>query len=214
MISKIKDPFSALSHLFGALLAIVGLVALLTKSISIATPLHTISYAIYGASLVLLYSASTVYHFFKVSKNKERVLRYIDHMMIYVLIAGTYTPICLIALQGAHGKTMLIAIWCLAIVGIVVKGVWFDAPRWLSTLIYVFMGWLVILAVPPLITSIGRKGFAWLLAGGIVYSIGAIIYGTKWPNISSKIVGFHEIFHLFILGGSFCHYWLIYRYII
>jgi len=214
MFNTIKDPFSGFSHLVGVILSIAGLIALIVRSVTLATPLHTVSYAIYGASLILLYTASTLYHLLKVPKNKERILRYIDHMMIYVLIAGTYTPICLIALKGIWGTTMLICIWVLAIAGIIVKGLWMNAPRWLSTLIYVLMGWMAIIPIVPLISSIGYSGFHWLLAGGIIYSIGAVIYGTKWPNFSSKIFGFHEIFHLFILGGSFCHYWLVYKYII
>jgi hemolysin III len=134
--------------------------------------------------------------------------------MIYVLIAGTYTPICLIPLRGGWGYSILITIWGIAITGIIMKILWFDAPRWLYTMFYLVMGWLVVIALWPIIKTTPIGGVLWLIAGGLLYTIGAVIYGTKWPPLKSKIFGFHEIFHLFVLYGSFCHFWLMFRYLL
>ncbi|NMB26246.1 MAG: hemolysin III family protein, partial [Firmicutes bacterium] len=164
--------------------------------------------------LVLLYSASTIYHSLRVSERWTRILRKIDHSMIYVLIAGSYTPLCLIALQGAWRWGLIAGIWVLTTLGIVLKVLWLDAPRWLSTLLYLIMGWLAVVAFGPLARSITWTGVIWLLVGGILYSVGAVIYGTKWPKISSKVFGFHEIFHLFVLGGSAVHFWVMARFVL
>lgn len=211
---KLKDPVSGLTHLFGALLSVVGLIVLVVYAVNIGTVWHTVSFAIFGASLILLYTASSLYHLLPVSEKSAKVLRKIDHMMIYVLIAGTYTPIALIPLRGAWGWSILISIWGIAMVGITLKILWFDAPRWLYTLFYVIMGWLVVIAFVPLARSMPSGAIAWLAAGGILYSIGALIYGTKWPRLKSKLFGFHEIFHLFVLYGSLCHFWMMFRYVL
>lgn len=206
----LKDPFSALSHLLGVILSMAGTVILLQQSDK--SP-DRLALAIFGASLVCLYAASTIYHALDVSEKVNLILRKIDHAMIYVLIAGTYTPMCLIALKGAWGTALLITIWAIALAGIALTLLWFDAPRWLTTSIYVLMGWLVIVATVPLKQTVGMAGLAWLLAGGILYTIGAVIYATKRPHITFSIVGFHEIFHVFVLGGSLCHYILMLKYL-
>src|SRR5690606_10702944 len=130
------------------------------------------------------------------------ILRKLDHMAIYVLIAGTYTPICLLPLRGPWGWSLLGIIWGMAVAGIFLKAFWMNAPRWLSTLIYVIMGWMVVIAFFPLVRAVPPSGIAWLLAGGLLYSLGSLIYGTKWPRFRSRFFGFHELFHLFVLGGS------------
>lgn len=214
MANKIKDPVSGLTHLLGVLLSITGLVILVYYASIQATPWHVVSFSIFGASLILLYTASTLYHLLPISEKGTRILRRIDHMMIFVLIAGTYTPVCLVPLRGAWGWSLFGCIWGFAAAGIMLKILWLNAPRWLSTLFYVLMGWLVVIAFLPLIHSIPSGGIIWLVAGGILYSIGAVIYGTKWPPIASKWFGFHEIFHLFVLGGSLCHFWLMFRYVL
>lgn len=213
MKSKIREPFNGFSHLAGAVLSVLGLIFLIRCALNYGTARYLVSFIIFGSSLILLYSASALYHLVQISDKVTTVLRYIDHMMIYVLIAGTYTPICLISLQGIKGTILLVSIWVMAAAGIIVTGFWLDAPRYLSTLIYAIMGWLVIVALPNLIPAITLPGFVWLLAGGVLYSIGAVIYGLKRPNLPNKLLGFHEIFHLFILAGSFCHYWLILRFV-
>ncbi|RYD04444.1 hypothetical protein N752_13805 [Desulforamulus aquiferis] len=135
-------------------------------------------------------------------------------MMIFVLIAGTYTPVCLIPLRGAWGWSLLVGIWVLAVAGIVLKAVWMQAPRWFSTMLYLVMGWLAVIAFWPLMNALSLAGIGWLVLGGVFYSIGAVFYGAKWPNIIPGWFGFHEIFHLFVMAGSFSHFWLMARYIL
>lgn len=215
MLSKFKDPISGLTHLLGAFLSLIGMIILInTCAIQSNTLINKISFSIFGLSLVLLYTASYTYHLFSVSDALNMLLRKIDHSMIYILIAGTYTPICVIALKGSLGFSLIICIWSLAIVGILMKIFWFNAPRWLYTLFYVVMGWLAIFAIIPLSKAIPSPGMFWLFSGGISYTIGALIYATKWPKIQCKLFGFHEIFHIFVLIGSFCHYWLMLKYVL
>lgn len=211
---RLKDPVSGLSHLLGVFLSILGLVLLVTFGARQGTAWHVVSFSIFGASLILLYLASTLYHLLPLSPEGTRVLRTIDHMMIYVLISGTYTPVCLIALRGAWGWTLFSVIWALAILGMVLKLFWLEAPRWLYTLFYVGMGWLAVIAFVPLLRAIPLQGVLWLLLGGVLYSAGALLYGLKWPRGIPGWFGFHEIFHLFIMAGSFSHFWMMWRYIL
>ena len=214
MKKKMREPVSGLTHLIGAVLSAIGLVLMIYYAVSKGTVWHIVSFSIFGGSLILLYTASTLYHLLNISEKGVRVLRKIDHMMIYILIAGTYTPICLIPLRGGWGYSLLITIWGIAITGIIMKLLWFDAPRWLYTLFYLFMGWLVVIALWPMAKTIPLAGVLWMIAGGLLYTIGAVIYGTKWPRLKSKVFGFNEIFHLFVLYGSFCHFWLMFRYLL
>lgn len=210
---QVKDPVSGYTHLAGALLSVVGLVLLVYYAAVKASAWHVVSFCIFGTSMILLYTASSLYHLLRISDKGTRVLRKIDHMMIYVLIAGTYTPLCLIPLRGGWGWSLLAAVWAIAVTGIILKGVWFNAPRWLSTLFYAGMGWLVVVAMYPLVKSVPVGGIAWMVAGGIAYTIGAVIYGIKKPN-PTPAFGFHEIFHIFVLFGSFCHFWVMFQYIL
>jgi len=216
MTSKFREPASGFSHLFGSFVSIIGLVILLVYANSITNfpKLSLIAIIIFGISMIALYSASSIYHLIVSSEKVIYILRKLDHSMIYVLIAGTYTPICLILLDGNLRWIVFISIWTLAILGIILKMVWFNAPRWLSTLFYIVMGWLAVFLISPLSKKATLGGIVWLFAGGIAYTIGGIIYATKWPKIKSKIFGFHEIFHIFVLIGSFCHYWMVIKYII
>ena len=214
MISRIKEPVNALSHMLGAILSVIGLIFLVYRGAIQGSVRHVVGFAVYGVSLVLLYSASTIYHSLRVSRQCTRILRKIDHSMIYVLIAGSYTPLCLIALQGAWRWGVIAGIWILTALGITCKILWLDAPRWLSTLLYLVMGWLAVVALVPLADSITWTGVIWLLIGGITYSVGALIYGTKWPRLPSNVLGFHEIFHMFVLGGSMVHFWVMARYVL
>ncbi len=214
MLERIKNPTSALTHMVGACLSIVGLVLLVYRAAVDATVWHIVSFAIFGSSLIILYMASTTYHTFIVTQKWTTILRKIDHMMIYVLIAGTYTPICLVALRGPLGWSLFGSILVFLAAGIIMKVFWLSAPRWLSTIIYVIMGWLVVVAIYPLFLKMPVEGIYWLAAGGISYSVGAVIYGLKWPSINKRLFNFHDIFHLFVLGGSLCHFWLMYRYVL
>ncbi|MDS1029126.1 hemolysin III family protein [Bacillota bacterium LX-D] len=213
MAFKIKDPVSGLSHLFGVILSIVGLVFLIITSVIKGSVWHTVSYSIFGASLILLYTASSLYHLLPLKQNITMILKRIDHIMIFILIAGTYTPICLVPLRGPWGWSLFGCVWGIALLGLIMKIFWINAPRWFSTVLYVFMGWLIIIALLPLIKVIPPSGMAWLVAGGVFYTIGALIYGIKRPNIT-RYFGFHELFHFFVLAGSFSHYWLMYRFLI
>jgi len=213
MTFKVREPFNGFSHLFGAVASVLGMYILVRRALIYGTGRHVVSFAIFGMSLILLYSSSALYHLLFVSDKATKILRYVDHSMIYVLIAGTYTPLCLISLWREPGLIVFACIWGLTIAGMITTGIWLNAPRWLSTLIYTIMGWLIIVTTSSLIPAITLSGFEWLLGGGILYSIGAIIYGLKWPNLPSGFLDFHGIFHLFILAGSFCHYWLIFKYV-
>ena len=214
MKMRVKDPFSGFSHLAGAILSVAGLCLLVYYASMNGTVWHIVSFSIFGASLILLYTASSIYHLLSVSEKSTRVLRKIDHMMIYILIAGTYTPVCLIPLRGGWGWSLLISIWGIAMAGIILKVLWFNAPRWLYTLFYLLMGWLIVIAFVPLVRTMPIAAMLWLIAGGLLYTVGAIIYGTKWPKLKSKVFGFHEVFHVFVLYGSFCHFWMMFRYIL
>ena len=214
MKMRVKDPFSGFSHLAGAIMSVAGLCLLVYYASMNGTVWHIVSFSIFGASLILLYTASSIYHLLSVSEKSIRVLRKIDHMMIYILIAGTYTPVCLIPLRGGWGWSLLISIWSIAMAGIVLKVLWFNAPRWLYTLFYLLMGWLIVIAFVPLVRTMPIAAMLWLIAGGLLYTVGAVIYGTKWPKLKSKVFGFHEVFHVFVLYGSFCHFWMMFRYIL
>ena len=152
--------------------------------------------------------ASTIYHSLDISDKANRRLRKVDHMMIFVLIAGSYTPICLLALKGNTGKFLCILVWAVALVGILIKALWINCPKWFSSVIYIGMGWLCVLAFSQIFHALSRPAFGWLLAGGIIYTIGGIIYALKVPlfNARHKNFGSHEIFHLFVMGGSACHF--------
>lgn len=210
-----KDPMSALTHFIGFLAVIPIFIILMEKAIEEASVLHVIGFAVFGSSLLLLYGASTIYHTLRLSPEKTAFLRRIDHIMIFVLIAGTYTPICLVTLKGIWGTAMLISVWGIALFGIFMKIFWMSAPRWLSTLIYVVMGWVAIAAFVPLQAAIGWDGLGMLLAGGIAYTTGALIYGLKKPNLAIlKSFGFHEIFHVFVMIGSAFHIAFMFLYVL
>jgi hemolysin III len=204
-----RDPASAISHLVGFFMAIVGTVFLLIRGFVAGGSLYVGAFAVFGTTMMLLYLASTSYHWFELSESGNLVLRKLDHAMIYVLIAGTYTPLCVIALQGLWRTGMLTAIWALALGGIVLTIFYFEAPRWLTTGIYLFMGWLLVISFFPLSRSLPLSGFAWLIAGGFSYTIGGVIYGRKRSLIHLPGFGFHEVFHIYVLGGTICHYLLM-----
>jgi hemolysin III len=213
LLSKIKDPVSCLTHLFGAILSVAALALMVYGAAALQKPVHALSFAIFGLSLILLYSASSAYHMLNLSEKGTLRLKKFDHMMIYVLIAGTYTPFCLIALEGTVKWVLFGTIWTLAVIGILFKILWINAPRWVSVAFYLFMGWLAVLTIPDLIGSVPAGAIAWTVTGGLSYSVGAVIYGIKKPDPFPEVFGFHEIWHLFVLGGSFSHFWVMYRYL-
>ena len=210
---KIKDPFSGFSHLLGLILSIMGTIILVLISNNLT---QIIAFLIFGLSMIFLYASSSIYHLFGHSPEEVDLFRKIDHAMIYILIAGTYTPFCLIALDGLWGITSMIVIWTLAILGIgtvFFKSFWIKVPRWFATFLYVLMGWLSMAIIYPLYLSIGLPPIIYLLLGGLFYSAGAVIDAIKKPNII-KGFGFHEIFHIFVLLGTITHFFGIYNYLI
>lgn len=212
----IKDPGSAITHFIGMLMAVFAAVPLIVRAAHEPERIYVISIIIYAASLILLYAASTTYHTFDRSEKINRILKKVDHMMISVLIAGSYTPICLLVLGGRTGIILLTIVWSFAIVGIVLKAFWINCPKWVSSVLYIGMGWTCVLAFTQLLNSMPREAFAWLLAGGIIYTAGGIIYALKLPifNNKHKYFGTHEIFHLFVMGGSACHFIVMYTFIL
>lgn len=215
IIMLAKDPGSAVTHFIGTLMALFASTPLLIKAAKNPGHVHIISLGIFIISMILLYVASTIYHTFNISAKINRRLKKFDHMMIYVLIAGTYTPICMIALSDTVGMALLAIIWGLALIGIIVTGFWINCPKWFSSVVYIAMGWICVLAFTQIINSLPTAAFYWLLTGGIIYTIGGVIYALKLPlfNKRHKYFGSHEIFHLFVMGGSLCHFILMYKYI-
>ncbi len=213
---KIKDPGSAITHFIGMFMAAAAAAPLIIKAGNGLNRPHTGAVVIFIVSMILLYGASTSYHTFDISEKVNRILKKLDHAMIFVLIAGTYTPVCVIGLGDRLGYWMLTAIWSIAALGITFKLFWITCPKWVSSVMYILMGWLCIIAAPLLIRNIGSNAFGWLLAGGIIYTIGGVIYALKGKRFNEKHKGFgtHEIFHLFCLGGSFCHFMLVYLFLV
>lgn len=212
----IKDPGSAITHFIGMLMAIFAAVPLIIKAAHEPSRIYLISIIIYAASLILLYAASTTYHTFNRSEKINTILKKIDHMMISVLIAGSYTPICLLVLGGKRGLILLTIVWSFAIVGILLKALWVYCPRWVSSVLYIGMGWTCVLAFTQILNSMSTAAFLWLLAGGVIYTLGGIIYALKLPlfNLKHKNFGSHEIFHLFVMGGSACHFVVMYVFVL
>lgn len=208
----IKEPGSAITHFIGMLMAIFAAVPLLIKAAHEPSRIYVISLAVYSASMILLYAASTTYHTFDISAKINTILKKWDHMMISILIAGSYTPICLLVLKGKTGLILLAIVWSFAIVGILIKAFWVYCPKWVSSILYIGMGWTCVLAFTQILNSMSRTSFIWLLTGGIIYTVGGIIYALKLPIFNSKHKNFgsHEIFHLFVMGGSMCHFVVMY----
>jgi len=212
---KLKDPGSAITHFIGMLMAIFAAVPLIIRAMREPDGIHVISLSVFIVSMILLYAASTTYHSFNLSTKVNRVLRKIDHMMIFVLIAGTYTPICLIVLGGKTGYILLAIVWGIALVGILIKAVWITCPKWFSSILYIAMGWACMVAITQILNSLSTAAFGWLLAGGLIYTVGGVIYALKLPIFNShhKNFGSHEIFHLFVMAGSLCHIILMFKYV-
>ncbi len=211
----IKDPGSAITHFIGMILAMLAAIPLLVKAHHEAGNLAAGALTIFIGSMILLYAASTIYHTFDISPAVNKVLRKIDHMMIFILIAGTYTPVCLVVLGDRTGWMLLALVWTIAIAGIIIKACWITCPKWFSSVLYISMGWICVLAFTRIVQALPRAAFWWLLAGGLIYTAGGVIYALKLPIFNSKHKNFgsHEIFHLFVMGGSFCHYVMMYQFV-
>jgi hemolysin III len=200
---RIREPVNAWSHFIGLILAGAGSIVLLRLARGKA---ETAAFAVYGASLILLYAASTLYHALPLPAHRLRPLRTLDHIAIYFLIAGTYTPVAVVTLHGTPGQVLLVAAWSIAMLGVPFKIWWLDAPVWISTGTYLAMGYMSLLAAVPLAAAVPASGLAWLVAGGIAYTAGAIIFSRERPNPWPGSFGHHEIWHLLVLAGSACHF--------
>ncbi len=211
---RLREPVNGLTHLAAGVLAFVGLVVLLVVAARAGRVDQIVAFGIFGLSLVALYAASSLYHLLPLSSAGTARLRRLDHVCIFLLIAGTYTPFCLLALDGAWRIGLLIAVWTLALCGALLKLLWMGNPRWLSVALYLGMGWLAVIAVPALLREVPAAGMAWVVAGGLIYSAGALVYGFRRPNLVPGVFGFHELWHLFVIAGSACHFWSVLRYVV
>jgi hemolysin III len=211
----IREPGSAITHFIAMMMAVFATVPLLVKAGIQSGWENFLAMAIFMGSMILLYGASATYHSVDLTGRSLRVFRKLDHMMIFVLIAGSYTPVCLIVLGGKLGYTLLALVWGIAAVGMLVKACWITCPKWFSSVIYIAMGWVCVLVFGPLLKTLSVPAFLWLLAGGIIYTVGGVIYALKLPlfNAKHKFFGSHEVFHLFVMGGSICHFIFMYLYV-
>lgn len=211
----IREPGSAITHFIAMMMAVFATVPLLVKAGIQSGWENFLAMAIFMGSMILLYGASATYHSVDLTGRSLRIFRKLDHMMIFVLIAGSYTPVCLIVLGGKLGYTLLALVWGIAAVGMLVKACWITCPKWFSSVIYIAMGWVCVLVFGPLLKTLSAPAFLWLLAGGIIYTVGGVIYALKLPlfNAKHKFFGSHEVFHLFVMGGSICHFIFMYLYV-
>ena len=211
----IREPGSAITHFIAMMMAVFAAVPLLIKAGIQSGQENLLAMAIFMGSMILLYGASATYQSVDLTGRSLRIFRKLDHMMIFVLIAGSYTPVCLIVLGGKLGYTLLALVWGIAAVGMLVKAFWITCPKWFSSIIYIAMGWVCVLVFGPLLNTLSTPAFLWLLAGGIIYTVGGVIYALKLPifNSKHKSFGSHEVFHLFVMGGSICHFIFMYLYV-
>jgi len=204
MLSKLREPVNGLTHLGGAIAALAGQIALLVVAWNDLA--RIISVLIYGISLISLFSASALYHSVNAGPKVTKILRKLDHSAIYLLIAGTYTPICINAFTGFYRWGLLTIVWSIALVGILVNIFYINKPRWLSALIYVLMGWLCVSAAGQMLTALSPMALTWLMAGGVIYTLGAVVYTTKHFDFVPGKFGFHEVWHIFVLAGAAAHF--------
>ena len=211
----IREPGSALTHFIAMLLALCAAVPLLVRAAVHSGVKSLTAMTVFMISMVLLYAASTIYHSVNCSGRILRIFRKMDHMMIFVLIAGTYTPVCLLTLPKPSGLMLLSAVWGIALVGIFIKGFWITCPKWFSSVLYIAMGWSCLSVLGQLFSLLPLHAFLWLLAGGLIYTAGGIIYALRLPLFDARhpMFGLHEIFHLFVMAGSLCHFVFMFCYL-
>ena len=211
----IREPGSAITHFIAMMMAVFATVPLLVKAGITSGGRSFIAMVVFMTSMILLYGASATYHTVNLTGRYLRIFRKLDHMMIFVLIAGSYTPVCLIVLGGQSGYTLLLLVWGIALTGMLIKACWITCPKWFSSVIYIAMGWVCLLAFGQLLDTLPTAAFLWLLAGGIIYTVGGVIYALKLPVFNSRYKNFgsHEVFHLFVMAGSICHFIFMYTYV-
>lgn len=215
MNRTIREPASAITHFIAMMMAVFAAAPLLIKAEICSGTTCFAAMAVFIASMILLYGASATYHSVNLKGKALRFFQKLDHMMIFVLIAGSYTPVCLIVLGGSLGYTLLALVWGVAIAGMLIKAFWITCPKWFSSAVYIAMGWLCLLVFGKLLRALPVSAFLWLLAGGIIYTVGGVIYALKLPLFNSrhKNFGSHEVFHLFVMAGSICHFIFMYNYV-
>lgn len=215
MYKKLREPINSITHFAGAGLSIIALIAMLIKvTINGASSMAILSVTIFGISLILLYTTSATYHGVISTDKVILTLKKLDHSMIFILIAGSYAPFCLLAIGGSFGVTMFTVMMSIAALGIIFKLCWFNCPRWLQTSMYIAMGWSAVFMIKPLAAVLPLSSIFWLVLGGVLYTIGGVIYGAKPKKLKIGIWGFHEIFHIFILLGSLSHFICVFTYIL
>ena len=216
-MAKVRDFMSGLTHCIAAGLSLVGLVILIIYAAINGDAFDIVSFTLFGTGLLLSYLFSTLYHWLNIGEKGINIFRKFDHIMIYVLIATSYTPVCLGPLRGPWGWSIFGVVWGISVLGIIFSSIWIKAPRALTTTLYLIVGWIVLIAIVPLINVYKQANLLyslwWLVIGGLFYTIGGIIYALKWPKTNFKQFGFHEIFHIFVILGSACQYWFILNYI-
>ena len=212
---RLKDPGSTLTHFAGFVISIMAMPVLLIRASLFGSSVTELTaYSLFMLSMIVLYGASSSYHAFDISEKGNMVLKKIDHLSIFLLIAGSYTPVCICGLGSVRGMILLTAIWLSAAAGMVFKLFWVNCPKYVSSVIYMMMGWMCLAVIPELYASVGMTGFLWLLAGGLFYSAGSVIYARRKDLFCLPGFGNHELFHCFVLAGSFCHYIFMYSYLI
>ncbi|MBU2576054.1 hemolysin III family protein [Patescibacteria group bacterium] len=211
---KQNEPLSSLIHFIGFLFAVAGLSLLVMLAVLYGNAWHVTGFSIFGTSMVLLYLASTLYHWLPITHRAKQIMQKIDHAMIFILIAGTYTPITFMFPQRGWGWGLFGVIWGLAVIGVIFKAGGFHMNKWFVSIPYIIMGWLIVIAFIPLTQFLPIAGIWWLIGGGIFYTIGTIFLGLDYILMRARWFGMHEIFHLFVLSGSFCHFWLMIKYIL
>ena len=215
MYKKLREPINSITHFVGAGLSFIALIAMLIKvAISDPSVISILSVTIFGISLTLLYATSGTYHGIISTEKVIKFFQKLDHSMIFILIAGSYAPFCLISIGDKFGFTMFLIMITLAIVGIIFKLCWFNCPCWVDSVMYIGMGWIALFMIKPLAAILPGISLFWLVLGGILYTIGGIIYATKSKKLTIGNWGFHEIFHIFILLGSLSHFICVYTYVI
>lgn len=216
-IQKLKDPGSAITHFIAMIMAMFAAAPLIIKAFSTGTDVM-IGCMVFILSMILLYGASTIYHSFDKGERINKILKKLDHAMIFVLIAGSYTPVCLFVIGGKTGVKLLTLVWAVGIVGIIFKMCWVTCPKWVSSAMYIAMGWMCVMAFTPIMNNMSKEAFGWLLAGGIIYTVGGVLYAIKTPrvkafNLRHRYFGTHEIFHVFVMLGSLCHFIFVYNFV-
>jgi hemolysin III len=208
---RIREPFCGVSHAVGAMLSVVALYVLLSSSSG--RPLEMACFAVYGASMVILFTASALYHSLHGDPERVEKLRTYDQVAIYLLIAGTYTPVCLISLGGALGYGLLAMIWTVAVIGGTARVTWRAKPEWLTFCLYLVMGYACMLVISPLTAALKAGGLRWLMIGGVCYTVGAIVLATGRPRLWPGRFSYHDLWHVFVLGGSACHFIMMWNFV-